>query len=328
MKAIVTGGAGFIAHHLVQYLLNNTDWDLVIIDKLSYASFGLERLREIRAFDIPRVLTLVVDFSHRISRGVIKEMVDAEYVFHLGAESHVDNSVLEPEMFVKSNVLGTMHILDMARKLPNLKQFVYFSTDEVFGPALDFQKFTPYDRYNSRNPYSATKAGGEELAWAYADTYKLPVLVLHCSNVFGVRQHPEKFIPLVIKKLLNNEVIQIHADPTLKKIGSRNYIHASDVADAFHFLVDGHQWRRNKFNIPGQLEIDNLSLAEAIAGMMGRELGYEIVGFRLGEVEHDLRYSIDGSTLIDLGWNFKTDFIQKLKETVEWTAKRTKWLES
>lgn len=327
MKIIITGAAGFVGHHFVQYVLDETDWDIVILDKLSYASFGLERLREIGAFDNPRVLTLVFDFSQKITKGIMRELEDAEYIFHLGAESHVDNSVLAPEEFVMSNVLGTMNILEMARKLDNLKLMIYFSTDEVFGPAVGVQLFGPYDRYNARNPYSATKAGGEELAMAYSSTYGLPMLVVHCSNVFGIRQHPEKFIPLVIKKILNNETIQIHADPNLETIGSRYYIHAKDVASALLFL-SRRDWKRSKVNIPGRTRVDNISMAEIISDELRQKFTYEIVGFRLGDVEHDLHYHIDGSQLYEMGWVHEIPFEESLREVIRWTAQNKKWLES
>lgn len=327
MKVICTGGAGFIGHHLIQHILEVTDWEIVILDKLSYASFGLERLREIGAFDNPRVLTLVFDFSQKITDGIMRELEGAEYIFHLGAESHVDNSVLAPEEFVMSNVLGTMNILEMARKLDNLKLFIYFSTDEVFGPAFGNQSFKPDDRYNARNPYSATKAGGEELAMAYASTYGLPMLAVHCPNVFGIRQHPEKFIPLVIRKVLNGETVPIHADPTLATIGSRYYVHAMDVASALLFLVQ-RKWKRDKINIPGQNRVDNLTMSDVIAVILGRKLKYEIVGFRLGDVEHDLHYHIDGSDLLNMGWDFEVNFSKKLEWTVQWTMKNKRWLES
>jgi dTDP-glucose 4,6-dehydratase len=326
-RAIITGSAGFVGHHLLQYLLEKTDWDLIVIDKLSYAARGLDRLREIGALDHPRILVLAVDFACGFSEGIYREVADTEYIFHLGAESHVDNSVIDPREFVMSNVLGTMNVLELARELENLKQFVYFSTDEVFGPARDDQCFKDEDRYNSRNPYSATKAGGEELAIAYAGTYNLPVLVTHCNNVFGIRQHPEKFIPLVIKKLLNGERIEIHTNPDKTRIGSRYYVHTFDVCDALMFLIEEREWTRHKFNIPGQVEISNLDMAQKIALIIDRPLDYDFVGFRLGEVEHDLRYSTDGTKLSGMGWKHKADFDSSLRKVVEWTVKNPAWLE-
>lgn len=165
------------------------------------------------------------------------------------------------------------------------------------------------------------------MAWAYADTYKLPTLIVHCTNVFGIRQHPEKFIPLVVKKVLAGDVVQIHADPTLKHVGSRYYIHAYDVASALLFLA-GMEWKREKVNIPGQVEIDNLEMAQRIASILCRELRYEIIGFRLGDVEHDLRYALADTVLMELGWCYSEEFEEALEKTVLWTAENTKWLNS
>ena len=141
-----------------------------------------------------------------------------------------------PLEFVKDNVLGTAHILDFARKCDNLERFAYFSTDEIFGPAPSGVNYKENDRYNSTNPYSASKAGGEELVVAYENTYGLPSFITHTMNVFGERQNPEKYIPMVIKKVRDNELVTVHANSEKTQAGSRHYIHAEDVADALLFL--------------------------------------------------------------------------------------------
>ena len=187
MKILITGGCGFIGHHIVEHILKNTDWDIVILDKLSYASSGFDRLRDIKVFDDKRVSVLTKDFSHPLEEGFIREIGNIDYILHLGAETHVDKSIENPEPFVVSNVLGTMRMLDFARTQKNLKKFLYFSTDEVFGPAPEGVFYKEWDRYNSSNPYAAAKAGGEELALAYANTYKVPVIITHTMNVFGER---------------------------------------------------------------------------------------------------------------------------------------------
>ena len=137
-------------------------------------------------------------------------------------------------------MVGTCNILEFARTCKNLERFIYFSTDEIFGPAPNGIKYKENDRYNSTNPYSATKAGGEELAVAYQNTYNLPVFITHTMNVFGERQHPEKFIPMCIKKARDGETITIHSDKTKTIAGSRHYVHAEDVASAILFLLNDH----------------------------------------------------------------------------------------
>lgn len=181
-KILITGGCGFIGHHFVEHILKNTNWEIIIFDKLTYASEGFSRLKDISAYDDKRVTIIALDFNKEIPVGVITEIGNVSYIVHLGAETHVDNSIINPEPFVYSNVIGTMRLLDYARELKNLKKFVYFSTDEVFGPAPIGVSYKEWDRYNSTNPYAASKAGGEELALAYANTYGVPVIVTHCHD--------------------------------------------------------------------------------------------------------------------------------------------------
>jgi dTDP-glucose 4,6-dehydratase len=162
---------------------------------------------------------------------ICKLVGNVDYIFHLAAGSHVDRSIEYPMEFVLDNVVGTVNVLEFARKVPNLQKFVYFSTDEVFGPAPIGVKYKERDRYNSTNPYSASKAGGEEMCVAYENTYGLPVIITHTMNVFGERQHPEKFIPLCIRRIRDGETIHIHSNREKTKAGTRHYIHATDVAD-------------------------------------------------------------------------------------------------
>src|ERR1700674_4600766 len=197
-KILVTGGAGFIASHFIDRVLRTTDWNIVVLDKFTYASNGLARLKEIGAYDNPRVKIHVVDAARPMSSCLMKEIGHVDYLMHMAAGTHVDNSIACPRDFVEANVFGTFEMLEFARRIPGLQKFVYFSTDEVFGPAAEGQKFEEWDRYNSCNPYSATKACGEELALAWANTYSVPIIITHTMNVIGERQHREKFLPRVV----------------------------------------------------------------------------------------------------------------------------------
>ena len=226
-----------------------------------------------------------------------------DYISHLAAGSHVDRSISHPLEFVMDNVVGTAHILDYARKQDSLEHFAYFSTDEVFGPAPKGINFKENDRYNSTNPYSASKAGGEELVVAYENTYGLPAFITHTMNVFGERQNVEKYIPMVIKKVRDQKKVTVHADTNKKIPGSRHYIHAKDVADALLFIFnydlsmfkpDQTGAKCQKFNIVGKDEIDNLELAKFIAEVQKKSLDYELVDFHSSRPGHDLRYSLDG----------------------------------
>lgn len=327
MKILITGGAGFAGHHVVEHILKNKNWEIIVLDRLNYASNGWDRLRNIQAFNDKRVMSIAADFSNKLSEGVVKEIGQIDYIIHMGAETHVDNSIENPEPFVKSNVLGTMWMLEFAKSQKNLKQFVYFSTDEIFGPAPKEIKYCEWDRYNCTNPYSATKAGGEELSLAYANTYQVPVLITHTMNLFGERQHPEKFIPLIIRKTLNGEKVLIHSDREKKKAGSRFYIHCRNMASALLFLIDKKIWSREKFNIVGEKEIDNLELALKVAEIMGKSLNYELIDFHSARPGHDLRYALNGNKLSNLGWELPKNFESSLEKMVNWTLRNLQWLE-
>ena len=206
-NVLITGGAGFIAHHLIYYLLNNTGWNIVSLDRLDYSG-NLSRLDSIlsklTAEQKSRIKVVFHDLKSEINPWIKKDLGDIDVILHLAAGSHVDRSIDFPMEFVLDNVVGTANILDYARYINDkkgLERIIYFSTDEVFGPAKQGIDYKENDRYNSTNPYSATKAGGEELAVAYENTYGLPVYITHTMNVFGERQHPEKFIPMCIKKI-------------------------------------------------------------------------------------------------------------------------------
>ena len=325
-KILITGGCGFMGHHFVEHVLKNTDWDVVVFDKLNYASRGLDRLRDINVFDEKRVLVLGGDFAQPLSDGIKREIGAVDYIVHMGAETHVDRSIENPEPFVLSNVVGTMHLLNFARELPSLKWFVYFSTDEIFGPAPEGVFYKEWDRYNSGNPYAAAKAGGEELVLAYANTYKLPAFITHTMNIFGERQHPEKFIPKVIKSVLGGEKVVIHANSTKTKAGSRHWIHARNVSSALLFLLEKAE-QREKYNIVGEREVDNLSMAQNIAATVGKPLQYELVDFHSSRPGHDLRYALDGTRLANMGWRVPMTFEESLARTVTWTLERKdKWL--
>lgn len=314
---LVTGGAGFVGHHFVDHLLKHGH-EVVVWDKLTYAS-TLERLRH--SGSLAKIKTLAVDFSQPIPDGVIRETGMPDAIIHLGAESHVDRSILDPLPFVMSNVVGTHHMLEYARKVG--AAFFYFSTDEVFGPAPAGVNYAEHDRHNPTNPYSATKAGGEMLVMAYANTFGLKTYITRCMNIFGERQHAEKFIPLVIRKVMNSELVTIHASADKTKAGSRFYIHARNVADAYLHLM---KQEPGAWNIVGEQEVDNLTLAQMIAEIVGKPLRYEMVDFHSSRPGHDLRYALDGGKLARAGWVPPKSFVESLDKTVRWFMSHPQWL--
>lgn len=365
-RILITGAAGFIGHHVVEHILKNTNWDIVVLDKLTYAASGLDRLRDIKVFDGKRVTVYTCDITQPIEAGLLQEIGQVDYILHMGAETHVDNSIKDPRLFVQANVVGTLEILMFARTQSQLKKFIYFSTDEVFGPAPEGRNFKEWDRYNSGNPYSATKAAGEELAISFANTYKIPVVITHTMNVFGERQHPEKFIPKTVKQILKGETITIHSDQSKTIPGSRYWIHARNVAAAIMFLIEkepllndfepamgkvsakpagtysklkagekkGMWMPVSKWNIVGEKETNNLELAQLIykslekRGLTPAPFKYEMVDFHSSRPGHDLRYALDGQKLKDAGFELPMGFEETLDTTIGWmvSPEWSKWL--
>lgn len=340
-RVLITGGAGFIAHHLIYYLLKKTNWDIVSLDRLDYSG-NLNRLdhvlSKISLKEKSRVKVVFHDLKSEINPWIKKEIGEIDIILHLAAGSHVDRSINYPMEFVLDNVVGTANILEYARIIntsSKLERFIYFSTDEVFGPAPTGVDYKENDRYNSTNPYSATKAGGEELAVAYENTYKLPVYITHTMNVFGERQHPEKFIPMCIKKIRDGESVTIHSDRTKKIPGSRHYIHAEDVAEAIYFILTNNFENEKdfggakcpKFNIVGSEELNNLELAKIIAESQNKKLKYEMVDFHSSRPGHDLRYSLSGEKMKKLGWQPSIKLTERIKQVVEWSLNNDNWIE-
>lgn len=327
MKILITGGCGFIGHHFVEHVHKNTDWDIIIIDRLSYASNGFERLRDTETLNNNRVKVFTCDLILPFSEGLIKEIGDIDYIVHMAAETHVDNSIKDPKLFLDNNIQSTYNLLEYARNhLPNLKTFFYFSTDEVFGPALGDTLYKEWDRHKPTNPYSASKSAAEQICIAYENTYKTPLMIVNVMNAFGERQHVEKFIPLCMKKLLNDEKIYIHSYPDKKTSGTRFYIHGRNIAAAVLFLINNGQIGE-KYNISGEREVSNLEMAQYIAKFMNKKLDYEMVDFHSDRPGHDLRYGLDGSKLFSMGFSLPLNFEESLRKTVEWTLENQKWLE-
>ena len=330
---LITGGCGFVGHHVVQYLLKNTDWNITILDRLDFSG-NQNRLYETLGWEYNDRMNLIFhDLKAELNPNVIsliayKFKKSPDIILHLAAGSHVDRSITHPLEFVYDNVVGTANILEYARSLHylnKLEKFLYFSTDEVFGPAPVGTEYKEYDRYNSSNPYSATKAGGEELCVAYENTYKMPIIITHTMNVFGERQTPEKFIPLCIAKVSKGELVSIHADKTKTVPSSRFYTYAGDVAEALHFLLT-KQPKGLKFNIVGKEETDNLTLARMVAKAQNRELNFELVDFHSARPGHDLRYALDGGLMKELGWEPKVSIQDRIKQVSDWYLANPKWL--
>jgi dTDP-glucose 4,6-dehydratase len=324
---LITGGAGFIGHHLIRYILENTKCNIISMDRID-TSCSLSRLQDIISSEpewANRLRIVWHDLKSPVNKHVSRQIGQIDYILHLAAGSHVDRSFINPIGFVMDNVIGTTNLLEYAREnLSDLKVFLNFSTDEVFGPAIDSRIFKEDDRHNPCNPYSATKSAAEQMCNAYAVSYGVPVITTHTMNVYGIRQSREKFIPLLTQKLLKNECVEIHVDES-GNIGSRKYLHETDVASAILFLLENGEVGQ-KYNISSNEEVNNLNLAMMISNIMGKELKYNLVNPTKTRGKNDIRYSISGEKIKSLGWKQKTNLEQGLKQVIKWYENNPLWV--
>ena len=325
-KVLITGGCGFLGHHLVEYIYKNTNWDIIVIDKLTYASFGFKRFEKSEILTSKRFRIFTWDLSHKLSSGMILELGKVDYILHLGAETHVDNSINDPVSVIYNNVMSTVNLLEYAREIKDtLKTFLYFSTDEVYGVAHEGTSYSENDPQNPKNPYSASKSASEMICISYENTYKIPLMISNTVNIIGERQCVEKFIPKVIRAVRDNQLVEIHSNPDCSKAGSRFYIHAQNVSSAILFILE-HGTLGQRYNITSGVEYDNLEIAQKIAAYMNKELKFKFVNFHEDRPGHDLRYDLNGNKLRELGWVQEIGFEESLKQTIDWTLENQEWL--
>lgn len=339
-RVLITGGAGFIGHHVVDYLLEKTDYDIVILDRLDMSG-NLQRLVEIPTWNTNkgRVKFIWHDLKALISGTVASQIGDVDYILHLAASTHVDRSLTNPLEFDYDNYIGTANLLEFIRTSPtcdNLKLFVNFSTDEVYGPAPDGVSHKEGDPHNPTNPYAASKSGACKRVMAayhsFHTTVKngMPVVNTYTMNNIGERQHPEKFLPKLIKKIANGEEMPIYADVdkdgkvVQDKIGSRVWMHARNTASALLFLME-HAVPGEEYNIIGFDEYDLITLANKVAEVIGKPLVPKYVGFYGARPGHDRRYSLDGTKMSEMGWKPELSFDESIKRIVDFTLKNPQW---
>lgn len=338
-RILVTGASGFVMHHVVEHILKNTDWEIVCIDRMdSPRKNGYDRLRDIAAFDDSRVKCYTHNLNLPFSVGLKQEIGDIHYFLNGASGSHVDNSIVSPVEFVQNNVNIALYCLEYARELNDkgcLDRYIQFSTDEVYGTAPFGVNYKEGDRHNPGNPYASSKSAQESIVRAYANTYKLPCIITNTMNVLGERQDPEKFLPKIINYVLEGKTLSIHSDSSKTKAGLRHYIHARNIGSALiHILKNSNELLHNvdaelgTFNIVGEKEYDNLELAKLVASYVGKPLKYEMVDFHSSRPGHDLRYSLNGSKMRDLGWTHPVSIEDSIKKIVEWTLlpENIRWL--
>ncbi|MDA3952169.1 MAG: dTDP-glucose 4,6-dehydratase [Bacteroidales bacterium] len=328
---LITGGAGFIGSHVVKLFVNKyPDYKIVNLDKLTYAG-NLENLTDIEnAPNYEFVKGDIVDDSF-VFELFSKYQFDG--VVHLAAESHVDRSIANPNEFIKTNIVGTVNLLNAARNIwnDNLtgKLFYHISTDEVYGSLGDEGLFIEETSYDPRSPYSASKASSDHLVRAYFHTFKLPIVITNCSNNYGPNQFPEKLVPLAINNIKKNVPIPIYG----KGENIRDWLFVEDHANAIDLVF--HKGNVGEtYNIGGNNEWTNISLIHALCKIMDEKLGREkgeseqLITFVKDRAGHDLRYAIDSSKIQnELGWEPSLQFEEGLDKTVDWYLANSEWLE-
>ena len=327
---LVTGGAGFIGSHVIRHMVNQyPNYKIVNLDKLTYAG-NLENLTDVEGstnyefvkgdiYDAPFLDEL---FDNYAFDGVI----------HLAAESHVDRSITDPNEFIKTNVVGTVNLLNVAKNYwqENYegKLFYHVSTDEVYGSLGAEGYFTEETPYDPKSPYSASKASSDHMVRAYYNTYGLPVIISNCSNNYGPNQFPEKLIPLFINNIKNNRNLPVYG----KGENIRDWLYVEDHAKAIDLIY--HQGRLGEtYNIGGDNEWKNIDLIRKLCEIMDQKLdrtpgtSTELITFVKDRAGHDMRYAIDCSKLKDeLGWKQEVSFEEGLAKTVDWYLHNQEWL--
>ena len=316
MKILVTGGAGFIGSNFAYYMLEkHPDYDIVVIDKLTYAG-NLHTLED--AMKNPKFTFVKGDITDREFIFDLFEKSNFDIVVNFAAESHVDRSILEPEVFLKTNILGTQVLLDASKKY-NVKRYHQVSTDEVYGdlpldrPDMFFEETTPI---HTSSPYSASKASADLLVQAYHRTYGMPVTISRCSNNYGPYHFPEKLIPLMIINALHGKSLPVYGEG----LNVRDWLYVEDHCSAIDLII--HNGRVGEvYNVGGHNEKRNIDVVKIILKALGKD--ESLITYVKDRAGHDLRYAIDPSKISsELGWEPETCFDEGMKKTIQWLLKQ------
>jgi dTDP-glucose 4,6-dehydratase len=318
VNVLVTGGCGFIGSNLVKHVRRTRpDWKIVTLDKLTYAG-NLENLRELE--NDPKHVFVRGDVANRELLDLVFREHRIDAVMHLAAESHVDRSILGPEIFTQTNVLGTQVLLEAA-KAAKLSRFLMVSTDEVYGSLGPTGLFTETSPIQPSSPYSASKAAGDLIALAYAHTFGMHVVVTRCSNNYGAYQFPEKLIPLMVVNALHDKPLPVYGDGG----NVRDWLHVEDHCSALVLALEKGR-SGQVYNIGGGAERKNLEIVRAILGLLKKP--ESLIKFVQDRPGHDRRYAIDPTRMrTELGWSAQRTFEQGLEETVRWYVDHPTWWE-
>jgi len=325
---IITGGAGFIGSHVVRRFVNNyPEYHIINVDVLTYAG-NLENLKDIESK--PNYEFFKADITDTTAINALFESRNIHSVIHLAAESHVDRSITNPLDFVKTNVLGTVILLNAFKAFGDIDngRFYHVSTDEVYGTLGDDGMFLESTPYSPNSPYSASKAGSDHFVRAYYETYKLPVVISNCSNNYGSHQFPEKLIPLMIHNIKNNQPLPVYG----KGENIRDWLWVNDHASAIDTVF--HRGRNGEtYNIGGNNEWRNIDLVRKLCEIMDSKLSREngtsekLITYVTDRKGHDFRYAIDATKIAsELGWKPSVNFSEGFEKTIDWYLENEVWL--
>lgn len=329
MRVLVTGGAGFIGSAVCRHFVSELQYDVVVVDKLTYAG-NLASLAPVA--DSPRYAFEQKDICDREAVDAIFDKYEPDAVLHLAAESHVDRSISGADVFVQTNVLGTFNLLEASRRFlarPSRRanfRFIHVSTDEVYGSLGDEGLFTETTPYDPSSPYSASKAASDHLAKAWFRTYGLPVIVTNCSNNYGPYHFPEKLIPLMIISALEGKALPVYGDGS----NVRDWLFVDDHARALGIVLQKGRLGET-YNVGGRNERRNLDVVQQICSWMDRlaprsSSYHELISFVTDRPGHDRRYAIDATKLeTELGWRAQETFETGIEKTVRWYLDRSDW---
>lgn len=342
-KILLTGVAGFIGSHMLQHFLEKTDWHIIGIASWKHKGTP-ERVEQVLSKNPAwreRLTMITHDLESPFTDMTKKRIGQVNYIVNVASESHVERSITDPVPFVQNNVNLMLTMLEFARHQlhqhisapkPQFEKFIQVSTDEVYGVAPEGVNHKEWSPIVPSNPYSASKAAQEAIAISYWRTYGVPVIITNTMNNFGEMQDPEKYVAMLIRKIDAGETVTVHGNKDY--VGSRFYLHARNHADAVLFLLqnvtptqylDSVDLVPDRFNVVGEHEIDNLTMAKFIAELMNKELKYELVDFHKTRAGHDRRYALDGSKLAALGWKAPYSLAKSLDSTITWTLRHPEW---
>lgn len=334
MKVLLTGGGGSIGVHVIAHLMHNTDWEVIVLDSFRHKGYR-DRITGV-CEDHPdwpaRIKVIQHDLVCAISPELKAEIGEVNHILHLAALSDVFFSVENPVYVIQNNVLSTLTMLEYAKHTSH-DSFVYFSTDEVYGPTSKDGAHVEWDAHRPSNAYSASKAASEDICYPYWRSGEVKLIITNTMNNFGEFQSASKYPVIVQQKVQAGETVIIHGND--EEIGTRYYIHSRNAADALLFILDNlppheHQLGKmddpDRYHIVGDEQLDNLELAKKIAKLMGRELKYELVDFHADNPAHDIHYGLQDNKLRDAGWKQPLDFDTSMDETIWWQQRYPEWL--